>query len=222
MGMKSREGGRWDATKVRMYGYYYYRMVEMVDAEVGRVYDALRQSRHAENTLFIFTADHGEMLGYNNMFKKGVLYDSALRVPLTCVFPGRARAGYRDREHLVSGVDIPATILDYAGLEPMPGMTIAKSLRPLLEGTPVAWRDYLVAESYMGGPRRAVRMGDFKAVLYQDGKTRLYNMTQDPLEMQNLAADPGHAQVLDKARTLHNDYVRAITLHPEYQAFGEV
>ncbi len=221
-GMTSREGGRWDTTKVRLYNYYYYRMAEMVDAEVGRVYDALRHSQYAGNTLFIFTSDHGEMLGYNNLFKKGVLYDSALRVPLVCAFPGQVMSGQRDSNHLISGVDIPATILDYAGVEPMPGMTVARSLRPLLEGTDVKWRQYVVSESYSGGARRAVCTKDFKAVLYQNGSKRLYNMKNDPLEMRDLAGDPGYAETLREARALHNEYVGGIVLHPEFQSFGEV
>ncbi|MHC4169369.1 MAG: sulfatase family protein [Planctomycetota bacterium] len=222
-GATSREGGRWDKDKVRLYNYYYYRMVEMVDAEVGRVYDALRHSRHAQNTLFILTSDHGEMGGHHDLFKKGVFYDAALRVPLVCVFGGRVKAGRRDSEHLVSGLDIPATILDYAGLEPMPGMTVAESLRPLLEAKPTNWRDYVVAESNSaGGPHRAVCMRDYKAVLNQDGSASLHNLKADPLEMQDLSEDPKHAEVLRRARDFHNDYVDRIVLHPKLRSFGKV
>jgi arylsulfatase A-like enzyme len=220
---KSKEGGRWDEARVRLYNYYYYRMVEMVDAEVGRVYDALRHSRHAKNTLFILTSDHGEMGGHHNLFKKSQFYDAALRVPLVCVFGGRVRAGKRDSEHLVSGVDIPATILDYAGLEPMPGMTVAKSLRPLLEGKPAKWRDYVVAESNSaGGPRRAVCMQDFKAFLNQDGSASLYDLKNDPLEMRDLAENLKYAETLRRARAFHNEYVDSIVLHPRYKSFGKV
>jgi arylsulfatase A-like enzyme len=222
-GATSREGGRWDTEKVRLYSYYYYRMVEMVDAEVGRVYDALRHSRNSENTLFVLTSDHGEMGGHHNLFKKGQFYDAALRVPLVCVFGGRARAGRRDSEHLVSGLDIPATILDYAGLEPMPQMTVARSLRPLLEGTPTKWRDYVVAESNSaGGPRRAVCMKDFKAVLSRRGSASLYNVKDDPLEVRDLAAEPKYAEQLGRARTFHNEYVDRIVLHPRLKSFGKV
>ena len=222
-GAESREGGRWDEDKVRLYNYYYYRMVEMVDAEVGRVYDALRHSRHAQNTLFILTSDHGEMGGHHNLFKKSQFYDAALRVPLVCVFGGRVKAGMSDSEHLVSGLDIPATILDYAGLEPMPGMTVAKSLRPVLEGTVAKWRDYVVAESNSaGGPHRAVCMEDFKAVFNRDGSASLFNVKEDPLEMKDLSENPKLAGVLRKARDFHNEYVDRIVLHPKLRSFGKV
>ncbi|MHC4628730.1 MAG: sulfatase family protein [Planctomycetota bacterium] len=195
----------------------------MVDAEVGRVYDALRHSRHSENTLFILTSDHGEMGGHHNLFKKGQFYDAALRVPLVCVLGGRAAAGRRDGEHLVSGPDIPATILDYAGLEPMPKMTVARSLRPLLEGTPTKWRDYVVAESNSAsGPRRAVCMKDFKAFLNQDGSASLYSLKDDPLEMRDLARDRKYAEQLARARAFHNEYVDRITLHPRLRSFGKI
>jgi arylsulfatase A-like enzyme len=222
-GTTSAEGGQWDETQVRLYNYYYYRMVEMVDAEVGRIYTALRSSLYANNTLFILTADHGEMGGSHGLFKKSQFYDPALRVPVACVFPNRVRAGTRDDEHLVSGVDIPATILDYAGIEPMPRMTIARSLRPLLEGNPVEWRDYVVAESTISRtPYRTVRTRDFKAIFYPDGGTALYNMREDPLEMRNLSTDPGYAKTLGDLRDLHNQYVGRIVLHPKYQSSGKV
>lgn len=222
-GTRSREGGKWDTDKVRLYNYYYYRMVEMADAEVGRVYDALRHSRHAENTLFVFTSDHGEMGGHHGLFKKSQFYDAALRVPLVCVFGGRVKAGKRDSERLVTGIDIPATILDYAGLESMPDMTVAKSLRPLLEGKSAKWRDYVVAESNSGGgPRRAVCMQDFKAVLNRDGSASLYSAKDDPLEMRDLARDPKYAEPLRRARAFHNEYVDRITLHPKLRSFGKV
>ena len=222
-GTRSSEGGKWDTDKVRLYTYYYYRMVEMVDAEVGRVYDVLRNSRHADNTLFVFTSDHGEMGGHHGLFKKGQFFDAALRVPLVCVFGDRAKVGRRDSEHLVSGIDIPATILDYAGIEPMPKMTVAKSLRPLLEGKRTKWRDYVVAESNSAdGPHRAVCMKDFKAVLNQDRSASLYSVKDDPLEMRDLAQDPKYAEPLGRARAFHNEYIDRITLHPRLKAFGKI
>ncbi|MHC4116436.1 MAG: sulfatase family protein [Planctomycetota bacterium] len=222
-GARSKEGGKWDTDRVRLFNYYYYRMVEMVDAEVGRVYDALRHSRHAENTLFILTSDHGEMGGHHGLFKKSQFYDAALRVPLVCVSGGRVKAGMRDNDHLVTGLDIPATILDYAGLEAMPGMTVARSLRPLLEAEPVKWREYVVAESNSaGGPRRAVCMKDFKAVFNRNRSASLYDLRSDPLEMRDLAEAPKYAEQLAKARAFHNEYVDSIVLHPRYKSFGKV
>lgn len=221
-GAVSGEGGRWDEAGVRLYNYYYYRMVEMVDAEVGRVYDALRHSRHADNALFILTSDHGEMRGHHNLFKKSQFYDPALRVPLVCVFSGRIDAGRRDGEHLVTGLDIPATILDYAGLDAMPGMTVAKSLRPLLEGTPTKWRDYVVAETSTGGLRRAVCMKDFKVSFGQDGSTSLFDLKNDPLEMHDLSQNTEHAEALRRARDFHNEYVDRLVLHPKLWYFGKV
>jgi len=163
------------------------------------------------------------MGGHHNLFKKSQFYDASLRVPLVCVFDDRVKAGRRDEEHLVSGMDIPATILDYAGLEQMPGMTVAKSLRPLLEGKPAGWRDYVVAESNSpSGLRRAVCMKDYKAMLNQDGTASLYNLTEDPLEMRDLSKDSRHTETLDRARAYHNEYANRIVLHPKLRAFGKV
>jgi arylsulfatase A-like enzyme len=163
------------------------------------------------------------MGGHHNRFKKGQFYDAALRVPLVCVFPGQIRQGNRDEESLVSGVDIPATILDYAGVVRMPGMTTAKSLRPLAEGAPGEWRDCVVAESLLhGGLRRAVCMKDFKAVFEPAGTMQLYNVKDDPLEMTDLAESAQHGGQVEQAGALHNEYVDQIELHPKYRSFGKV
>jgi len=219
---KPHEGGEWNEDGVRLYNYYYYRMMEMVDAEIGRVYRALKNSRFFENTLFLFTADHGEMLGHQNQFKKGVFFESALRVPLVLAWPGRIPQNRKDDVHLVSGVDLPATILDYAEMDPMPDMSVARSLRPLLEDKKPSWREYVVAESYSGGPGRAVRTERYKAFLYQDGSSYLYDIKTDPFEKHDLARDSAYSDELNRCRHYHNEFVKQLKLHPDFQGFSHV
>jgi arylsulfatase A-like enzyme len=216
--------GRWSEDRLRLYAYYYYRQAEMVDAEVGRIYDAWRNSRFAENGLFIFAADHGEMLGAQNHLTKGVLYEPACHVPLVLVGNGIAK-GRRDASHRVTSVDITATILDAAGAKPMPKMTYARSLLPLCGDHPDAtpWRDSLVAENRVGGLRRAIYFDHYKAVLYQDGRSRLHDLQADPHELNDLAQLPTSKPLLARARDLHNHYVDTIELHPQYaESFGKI
>ena len=143
----------WSKMDWRYYIYIYYRWVEMVDAEIGRLYDALKSSRFADNTVVMFAADHGDGLGFHGNITKGYMEEEAWRVPTIIVDPGKAMKGKRDEEHLSIGVDISATICDYAQVRMLPKMTIGKSLRPIVEGKEVdKWRDYIVGESFHGRP----------------------------------------------------------------------
>ena len=113
------------------YAYIYYRQVEMLDADVGRILDALEASGNADNTLIIFTSDHGEELGEHGNVGKWFPYNGSLKVPLICSLPGRID-GCLDEKHLVSGIDILPTICDYADID-VPEHAVGMSVRPLLK-----------------------------------------------------------------------------------------
>lgn len=187
-----RYGGRtrdWAELDWRYYIYIYYRWVEMVDAEIGRLYDALMSSRFADNTMVIFTADHGDGLGFHGKLSKGYMEEEAWHVPAVIVYPGRIAKGRRDSEHLTSSVDIPATICDYADVEALPKMTIGRSLRPIVEGKDVSgWRRYVVGESFLGNGQVGVRDGKYKTIFYCDGPVKVFDLQADPLETKDLSA----------------------------------
>lgn len=204
----------WSRQDWRYYMYSYYRMAEMLDHEVGRVYNAVRNSPHAENTLFIFTSDHGDGLGFHSRVSKGFLEDEASRVPAIVSWPGKVKQDVRDTRHLVSAVDIAATICDYAGAPPLPKMTIARSWRPLLEGRDIAWRDYVVAETSIGPLSVSIRDARFKSIIYQD-KTKLYDIQNDPLETKDLADDSKYAAVKKRHREHFREYISRIEPYPE-------
>jgi arylsulfatase A-like enzyme len=187
-------------------------MVEMVDAEVGRVYDAVRNGPYGDNTLFILTCDHGDGLGFHAKVSKGYLEEEASRVPAIVSWPGRVKQGVRDTEHLASGVDVAATICDYAGAPPLPKTTIARSWRPLLEGKDTAWRDYVVCETSVGSLSVCVRDLRFKSIIDQD-RSRLYDIGSDPLEMRDLADDPEYAAVKKRHRENFKEYISQIEIY---------
>ncbi len=204
----------WSHQDWRYYMYSYYRMAEMLDHEVGRVYNAVRGSPYAKNTVFIFTSDHGDGLGFHSRVSKGFLEEEASRVPAIVSWPGKVKQGVRDTRHLVSGVDIAATICDYAGAPPLPKMTVARSWRPLLEGKDVPWRHYVVAETSIGPLSASIRDARFKSIIYQD-RTKLYDIQNDPLETKDLADDSKYSAVKKRHREHFREYISRIEPYPE-------
>ena len=212
--IQSRTKG-WDRTDWRYYIYSYYRMVEAVDAEIGMVCDAVRNSRFADNTLVIFTSDHGDGLAFHGNLSKGILEDEAWRVP--AVVCGKdVPSGVLDEEHLASGLDIPATICDYAGLPPLPKANLAKSWRPVLEGRAEKWREYVVGET--PHPYRGIAFRDnqeTKTIFYNDGTVDVYDMGRDPQEFHNLSGTPRGEEIVKRHRGYLADYLSKITLSPK-------
>jgi choline-sulfatase len=184
----------------RYYLYCYYRQVEMLDGEVGRLLNALEASGEAGNTIVIFTADHGEGAGRHSHVQKWYPYEEAVKVPMIVSCPGRIEQGLRDGKHLVSGVDVMSTMCDYAGI-PAPPDARGRSLRPLLENKAAAWREFVAAEVRITG--RVIRTADFKYVNFEnDPVEQLFDMKNDPWEMKNLYEDPKYADVMAQHRKL--------------------
>jgi len=204
----------WSLQDWRYYLYQYYRMVEMVDRELERLYDGLRRSAVGKDTIFIFTADHGDGAGHHAKVGKGYLEEEASRVPAIVAWPGVIPEGVRDTKHLVSGVDIAATVCDYAGVPPLPCMTVARSWRPLLRGQShsVKWRPYVVCETSVGSLAVMIRDIRYKSILTPAGG-RLYDLSVDPLERKNLWNDPRMEEVLKRHRSYFKEYVGMITLY---------
>jgi len=188
----------------RYYRYIYYRQVEMADAAVGHVLDALEARGLAENTIVVFTADHGEGGGRHNHVQKWYPYEEAVKVPLIVSCPGRIPEGIVDRSHLVSGLDLMRTFCDFAGAPAPPGVH-GRSLRPLLEGRRVEWREFVAAEMQFIG--RMIRTDRFKYVRYKgDPVEQLFDMHKDPWETKNLFDDARYADVLKAHRRLLEEW----------------
>ncbi|MBM3497070.1 MAG: DUF4976 domain-containing protein [Armatimonadetes bacterium] len=196
----------------RYYLYCYYRMVEMLDSDVGRLLDALEQTDLADDTVVVFTADHGEGAGRHSNVQKWHPYDESMKVPMLCTCPSRVRPGLIDRTHLVSGLDVTSTFCDYAGIEPPPNAR-GLSLRPLLEGRTPEWRDHLVCDWKAEG--KIVRTPQYKLVTYaNEPQVQLFDMQQDPWEMTNLAGDARLAGTIEDHRRLLRDWTSRLDPAP--------
>jgi choline-sulfatase len=210
--LAKRRRPQWSGEQWRFYLWSYYRHVEMVDAEIGRVLNALEDSGERENTVVILTADHGEGRGRHHMVLKNYLYDEAAKVPFLVSWHGRIPAGKRDTSHLVSGVDIMPTICDYAGLK-APGDIVGRSVRPLIEDRNIEWREFVAAEVAGGG--RMIRTPGHKYVVYpKDPVEQLFDMEGSPGETKNLAPDSAQAATLAAHRKLLKDWTSHLKVAP--------
>jgi len=186
----------------------YYRLVEKVDAQIGRVLAALRESGLEQNTVIVFVSDHGECVGAHGLSQKTVFYEESVRVPLIISAPGTSTVRSDDRLINV-GIDLLPTLLDYAGSK-RPAKLRGASLRPLVEGRQVTtWTDEVISSNHMsqGGfvgdfvpitQGRMVRTERYKYCVYVHGEQResLVDLINDPGEMVDLARDPGYRAVL--------------------------
>ena len=183
----------YDDQQWRYYLYIYSRMVEMLDADVGRLLRAVEDSGQADNTIIAFTSDHGDGRGRHQHVSKWYPYDEAMKVPLIFACPGRIAPG-ADPTRLVSGIDIMPTLCDFAGIE-TPKPCTGKSLRPILTGKDAKWRSYLVAD--YGPAGHIVRTWRYKYSAYADDPVeQLFDMQADPWETKNLYESADHATVL--------------------------
>lgn len=178
----------------------YYSSVSFLDRRVGAVLRQLRALGLEENTLVVYLADHGYSLGQHGRFEKHCGYDPALHVPLIVRWPGRVQTGAAIGD-LTEHVDVPATVLDLLGVEPLP-VQHGRSLRPCLEGRRSEPRDYIFSE-YLENEEAFVRTDRHKFIFCSgrrergDGyKTdnptpgryvRLYDLEADPGEFINIA-----------------------------------
>ena len=180
----------------------YWAMIDLIDAQVGRMLEALEATGQLENTLVIFMSDHGEMLGDHSIYLKGpYFYEPAVRVPLIMALPPTVPGGRRSQA-LVELLDLPQTLLDAAGLPHYPGMQ-GRSLWPLLVGQAglEQHREDVYCEYYKAlkchenpaAYATMVRTERHKLVrVHGLDQGELYDLAEDPGEVTNLWHDPRH------------------------------
>jgi choline-sulfatase len=173
----------WSAERWREHRWAYARLTELVDAQIGRLLDTLEETGLREETVVIFTSDHGDMDGAHRLEHKSVLYEEAVRVPLLISDPRGPSEQVDDR--LVSLLDVLPTICDYANGDP-PSEADGRSLHPLIHGEDAEDRSYVRIESRLG---EAIVGDRFKYALYdtEPNREQLYDLDTDPGEMQNHA-----------------------------------
>ncbi len=191
---------RWAPVVARYLG-----VVALIDHQVGRLLDRLDALGVAEETLVVYTSDHGDLCGGHGMIDKHyVMYDDVMRVPLLLRWPGRLPAGRTVDTLLTAALDLAATFCVAAGVEP-PASFVGHDLVGLVDGQPQARRDHVFA-SYHGAQfgaysQRMVRTRHWKYIWNLTAEDELYHLAADPGELHNLAADPGLAARLGELRS---------------------
>jgi choline-sulfatase len=180
---------------VKIHRQEYYAIIEHMDAQIGRILDALDASGQAENTYIFFTADHGLAVGHHGLFGKQNLYEHSTHVPFIAVGPG-IKASHKIAAPIYLQ-DVMATSLDIAGAK-RPKQVEFQSLLPLLSGKTTESEVRAVYGAYLG-LQRSVTVGNWKLILYPKiSKARLYNIKRDPLEMKDLADNKKTEKVIKR------------------------
>jgi len=174
----------------------YYGMISELDEYLGTMIDELRRTGTLKDTVLIYTADHGEMLGEHGLWLKRALLEGAARVPL--IMAGGGLPAGKVIETPVSHVDLVRTLVDFAGVQHPAGLR-GTSLLPLITGTPDAGPRYVYGECHTEGNCTGsfmIRKGDWKYIHFSYfGNNLLFNLRDDPGELKNLAATPEAASI---------------------------
>ncbi len=189
----------------------YYRMIAGIDLEIAKIREKLKNTGQDKNTIIILMGDNGYFQGERQLAGKWLMYDNSVRVPLIVYDPRLNK--HQDLEDFAQNVDVPATILDMAGVK-APARWQGKSLYPLVKGNKESLRDTILIEHLWEfaniPPSEGVRTKDWKYFRYVNDKSieELYSLKDDPKEINNLAADPKYKTQLLAFRKKNDELAR--------------
>jgi len=187
----------------------YYAMISEVDAQIGRILDALEDKDLLDNTIIVFAGDNGLAVGQHGLLGKQNLYEHSIRVPLIVAGPGIPRG--RQAPTLCYLYDIFPTLCTLSGQQ-VPTSVRGRSLAPALRDPQTSIRDTVVA-GYRDFQRSIRTADDWKLIAYEVGDTtrrQLFHLSDDPWEMEDLSGDPGHAKRLEALTAALDSYREAM------------
>lgn len=211
----------WQKVLARCYAH-----ITMIDAAGGQILDALEETGLAENTLVVWTTDHGDAIAcHGGHFGKGwYMPEEMVRIPMALRFPGRILAG-QAFDQLVSNADLAPTLLEAAGTT-LRHEVDGRSLLPLCSGETGDWREDLMCETHgfvephLG---RLLVTDRYKYVFNKGAEDELYDLEGDPYELVNLVDDAEHREVLSDMKARLSEWMRrtddTASLPSEYVAF---
>jgi len=211
----------WTEVEWRQYMYGYDRLVEKVDQHVENLYDDLVNQGLLDNTIIVYTSDHGDGHGSHAWTQKKSFYEESVNVPLIISWKGKIYQDSINTNTLVSGLDIYPTLLSMVGITAptnLPGKDLSPALLASAETSTID-RDYVVSEmnqkAYTGNTPgnfigRTVITSDYKYILFDKGVNRemLFDIKNDPGEMYPVTDDEAYKTVLEDCRGLLRDWVQ--------------
>jgi arylsulfatase A-like enzyme len=201
----------------------YQGLIKQLDDQLGRLFDFMESQGLLDDTLVVFTADHGDFLGDHWLGEKELFYDTVQKVPFIVVDPRPAADATRGSvdARFVEGVDVVPTILEALAVPGASQRIEGRSLLPLLHGERPPWRDFVYSELDYGfrearrllgrTPQQSrafsIRNERWRYVHWLDLPEQLFDLAADPDELQDLGRDPGHAAVREALRAALLDFL---------------
>jgi arylsulfatase A-like enzyme len=208
-----------------------YRLITGVDLAVGQIVAELKNLGLDDNTVIIYTADHGSFYGEHGFGGKWLMHEESIRTPMIVCDPRlpTARRGTTCDE-MVLNLDVPATLLDLAGV-PIPMHMQGRSLMPLVRGETPAWRSEWFYENHFRNAKEdpiaaseGIRTQNWKYIRYIDTDPmyeQLFDLRTDPREEKNLAADAAHRDRLISLRSRWDVWQAALNQHSTQQRWTD-
>ncbi len=210
----------WDPERLQWAYRTYYASISQIDREVGLILDTLDETGKADNTIVVFTTDHGDQMLEHGMVDKNCFFEGSVHIPFLVRFPGRARPGKYDE--LVETTDLLPTLFEYCGIAE-PVACQGRSFAPLLEDKPyepheVVFSENIIPEVITSGSHdsffekgegikgirhpdaKMLRSDRWKLNYYANGEGELYDLDNDPGEERNLFADPVRQPVVGEMK----------------------
>jgi uncharacterized sulfatase len=181
--------------------------VKLIDDRVGRLMDVLQEQGILDETIIVFTTDHGDYMGEHGLYAKNQLYETAYRIPLLIRWPERVPGG-GVIDHIVTAVDFQQTMLGLMGIEPS-GHEQGRDASPLLRGEGAEWKDEALIH-HSTHRRAGIFTPGFELAYVRDGEAILFDRKNDPNQENNLFHDPHHRDVvgqLTERIIQHHEYL---------------
>lgn len=189
----------------------YMGLVKQLDDQMGVLFEYLERTGRMDDTMIVFSSDHGDYLGDHWLGEKDLFHDASARIPLIVYDPRSEADATRgtSSDALIEGIDLAPTFLDFFAGDPKPHILEGLSLEPLLHGTPTDWRDYAISEYDYATRQTRLELGvdqaDARLLMIFDGRWKyihaegfrplLFDLASDPDEVVDLGTEPEHEEV---------------------------
>jgi arylsulfatase A-like enzyme len=183
-----------------------------MDAQLGRILNALEENGLKDKTIVIFTSDHGYHMGEHGYYQKLTLFEDSDRVPLIISYPGQTSKS-QTTQSMVEMIDFYPTLSELAGIT-VPSFVAGKSMLPILEDPHIKIRETALTQLVNG---YSLRTDNYRFTRWLDGGNdmlELYDRKRDPAEMENLAGKPKYKQKVQELNKLLSERIKAASEKP--------